>query len=215
MFAAAVLLLAAQAAAAAEVDVEARVQALAARGTLLHTRLMDAILQDPKMRFEWRRVGFAQGCRIFEESKADVARRHLPNLIPSTVAAIRKYIPPRRLTEVPALSFTYGGLQVYRRQVESELERTSGAEIASAVEDMRRTYVDRTRTLPSTQNPADNVVKPKGDIAAALGIKGTWNLDSPAQLGMACAELRIPPQLRPKITTGAPNVAPSPGAKKQ
>jgi hypothetical protein len=212
-----VLLLAAQGAAAAAVDVEARVQALAARGSLLHTRLMDAILSDPTMRTEWRRVGFAKGCRILYESKTDVAGRHLPNLIPSTVAAIHKYVPPQRLAELPTLSFTYGGLQIYRHQVESELDRTSGAEIASAVEDMRRTYSDRTRALPSTQNPADNVVTPKADIAAALGIKGAWNLDNPAQLGMACADLRIAPELRPKITTGAREltVVPPTGAKKQ
>jgi len=38
-------------------------------------------------------------------------------------------------------------------------------------------------------------------VAAALGIKGTYDLDDPAQLGLACAEFLISPGARPKIST--------------
>jgi hypothetical protein len=52
---------------------------------------------------------------------------------------------------------------------------------------MHQTFLERVQAIPTTRNAADNVVTPKPDIAAA-------------RLGIACAELLIPPQLCPTIT---------------
>lgn len=181
---------------------DARIRALAERGSLISSRLDNAILQDPEMRAQWRRVGFETGCLTFAAVEKEVKARHVPDLVEPTIAAIRKYVPQERLDRMPALSFSYGGLQVYRARIENELNRTSASLFARAVQDMRRAYGERVRALPTTSNPADNIVMPKADLAVALGIKGAWDLDNAAHLGMACAELQIPPQIRPTITTG-------------
>jgi hypothetical protein len=184
---------------------DARLRALAERGSLITSRMSDAVLQDPAMRAEWRRVGFEKGCLAFASAEKEVKARHLPLLVEPTIAAVRKFVPQERLDRLPALSFSYGGLQVYRARVEQELGRTSGGLIADAVEDMRRNYQAQVKALPTATNPEANVVIPKADIGAALGVKGAWDLNNPAQLGMACAELRIPPGVRPQINVGAKN----------
>lgn len=45
------------------------------------------------------------------------------------------------------------------------------------------------------------------DIAEAVGLHGPYDLDNPAHMGMACADLLIPADKRPAITT---SLAPSP-----
>jgi hypothetical protein len=52
---------------------------------------------------------------------------------------------------------------------------------------MHQTVLERVPTIPTTRTAADNAVTPKPSIAAA-------------GLGIACAELLVPLQLRPKIT---------------
>ena len=74
---------------------------------------------------------------------------------------------------------------------------------ARARSELRSGILIQTRPLPTETNPAANVVMPRPASAAALDIKGAWNLDNPAQMAMACAEQLVSPHMSPQITTGA------------
>jgi hypothetical protein len=154
------------------------------------------------MRAEIRRVGFAIGCSTVDDVSKAVVARHATALEQGLAEAIRKVIPEGRLMEAKAASFLVAPLAAYQRPVERELERSGAATLASAREDMRKSFLTRSRAIPATANPADNEVMPKADVAAALGVRGPWDLDNPSQMAFACAEQRMSPNLRPTITTG-------------
>ena len=98
-------------------------------------------------------------------------------------------------------------MHVYTRRIDNELDRTASASLNAAYSAMRAAFLKRTSEFPAIGNPAGNIVMPKADIAAVFGLKGPYDLDNPAHLGMACAEALIPAPLRPTITTSP---APSP-----
>jgi len=179
---------------------------LAIRESRLSRRLSPLIYDDPSMRAEIKRVGFEKGCRALDDSRREIGLRFAPALAPATVAAIRKIVPEPQLSEMRFRSFVTGPMHVYTRRIDIELERTASESLNAAYSAMRAAFLKRTRAFPATGNPADNIVMPKSDITAAVGLKGAYNLDNPAHLGMACAELLIPAPLRPTIrATPAPS----------
>lgn len=179
---------------------------LAIRESRLPGRLYRLIYDDPSMRAEIRRVGFEKGCRAIVDGKRQVSLQFVPALVPATVAAIRKVVPEPRLSEMRFRSFISGPMRVYARRIDDEIDRTASASLRMAYEAMRIAFLQRTHQLPATKNPKDNVIMPRADIAEAVGLQGPYDLDNPAHLGMACADLLIPAEKRPAITT-----SPTPG----
>ena len=57
---------------------------------LLRDTIINAIYDDPAMRAEIRRVGFANGCRAVASSRREVAINFNPQMVPVTVAALRR-----------------------------------------------------------------------------------------------------------------------------
>jgi hypothetical protein len=187
---------------AAGMSVDERIAALARREAAGSGRIESAIFDDAAMRAEVRRVGFASGCSIVGDIGRQVAARHAAALEPGIARAIRNVIPAQRMAEARAISFLVGPLTSYQGRVSAEVERTGGEQLARARNDMRRTFLARSRPLPTAADPNANRVAPRPDVAAALGHRGNWNLDDPAQMRFACMEQRISPQVRPRITTG-------------
>lgn len=181
---------------------------LASNESRLPGRLKDVIFEDPAMRKEIRRVGFEKGCRAMAESRREVSQRYNAALIPATVAAIRKFVPEPQLSLMRPRSFVTGPLTIYKARIEGEIDRSAPAILAAAYSAMRDAFLKRTKTYPSQTQPAGNIVMPKPDLAVAVGMTGPYNLDDPAHLSMACIELLISPDKRPKITT-EPRSAPS------
>lgn len=180
---------------------------VAVRESPLPQRLRNLILDDPAARAALRRVGFPAGCKALGASQRAVSDRHAAALAPFVVAAIRATVPAARLAEMPVLSFYVGPLQVYKSRVVAAVERSAAPLLATAEREVRADFAQRVRALPSMRDPAVNVVRPRADVAAALGMRKPYDLDDPAQLGLACAELSIDPAARPTITTGAPRPA--------
>jgi hypothetical protein len=183
-------------------SVDQRIDVLAQHEARGRTRIYSAIFEDPAMRAEVRRIGFATGCSTVNGAGKEVIGRHAPALQAEIARAIRTVIPTERLAEARALSFLAMPLNIYQRRVERELERGGGAVLTLARDDMRRAFLARSKALPTSSDPADNKVLPRPDVAAALGHRGYWDLDNPAQLAFACADLLISPSVRPTITTG-------------
>jgi len=183
-------------------SVDRRIALLSANDGLVGSRIERAVYEDPAMRAEIRRVGFARGCGAVGLASREVRDRNAEMLRAATAAAIRRAIPEQRLAEARPVSFVAGPLANYSNRVQRELERSSAQLLADMAGEMRRGFLDRTRPMPTTANDADNNIAPRPDIAAALGIGDYWDLDSPTQLAMACIEQRISPRLRPTITTG-------------
>ncbi|MCI4589334.1 hypothetical protein MOK15_04385 [Sphingobium sp. BYY-5] len=170
------------------------------------SRLYRVIYDDPSMRAEIKRVGFEKGCRAVAESKRQVSRQFVPSLVPATVAAIRKIVPEPHLSEMRPRSFIVGPMRIYTKRIDDEIDRTASPLLMATYAAMRAEFLGRMRELPTSRNPEDNIVMPKTDIAAFGSLNGAYDLDNPAQLGMACADFLIRPEQRPTITT-----APSPG----
>ena len=193
-----------------------RVAVLAASNVGL-VRLRTVVYDDPALRAELRRVGLAAGCEGAKRADYEVTARHEAQLRPALEQAIRQVIPPEKLEEARALSFLTMPLLPYQARVAAAYERAGAAPLAQARQDMRETFLGYTKSLPPA-GPGANDITPRADIAAALGVRAKWDLDNPAQLGMACAEQTMPPDLRPTITTGSPAVSglvvvPPPGRK--
>lgn len=182
-------------------SVEQRISLLAAEYGPAPRIIERVVYNDPALRAEIRRVGFARGCDAVGSARREVGTRHVEGLRTAYAAAIRTVIPVQRLAEARPVSFVAGPLSIYGRRVEDEVERSAAPLLAVVAEDMRRTFLARTGPTPTTTNEADNRIAPKGDIAAALGIGAHWDLDNPNHMSMACIEQRMPPHLRPTITT--------------
>lgn len=177
---------------------------LLASGSILHSRLGWLILDDPALRGELRRVGFDKGCRALATSRNEVAARFASELAPATSAAIRKIVPAERIDAANPRAFLVGPMTVYRDRIANELGNTAGDTLARAETDVRAGFLQRTRSQPDVSDPKANIVVPRPDIARALNLGATYDLDNPAQLGMACAELLISPANRPAISGGGP-----------
>jgi hypothetical protein len=206
-----VILLAALAAAqvvavpgAAGLSVDQRIAVLAEQEARGGNRIEDAIFDDPAMRAELRRVGFAKGCATVDAARKQVIGRHKAILQAEIDRTIRKVIPAERIAEARALSFLAAPFVYYQGRVERELEKSAAPALARARDDMRQTFLALSKPMPTTRNAGDNEVLPKPDVAAALGHRGAWNLDDPAQAAFACIEQRISPSARPTLTTGEP-----------
>jgi hypothetical protein len=183
-------------------SVDQRIALLSAGASRTTSRIERVVYRDPALRAEIRRVGFVRGCDAVGVAGREVRDRHAEALRAALAAAIRGAVPARILAEARPVSFVAGPLATYGRRVEEQLERSSGPLLADLAEDMRRSFLARTAPMQATANEADNRIAPKPDIAAALGIGDHWDLDNPNQIAMACSEQRIPPHLRPTITTG-------------
>ena len=184
--------------------IDQRIAHLAESEASLATRIERPVLEDPAIRAEFRRIGFATGCSVFGQSRREVVPRHVPDLIPHFDAAIRKLIPAEQIAKARFLSFLASPLIGYHRRVADSAERTAEAELASATADLRTTFLSRTAAVQTNGDPAANVVVPRADIARALGVDGPWNLDNPNHVALACAEQLIPPDRRPLISGGGP-----------
>lgn len=180
---------------------DASLERLALAESRVPLRLSDVVYDDAGLRAEIRRIGFEKGCRAVADSRREVSAVFAPKLVPATVAAIRHVVPAERLNEMRVLSFFMGPLRVYTSRIETELDATAGPLLQSAYAAMRESFLARATAMPTVQDASANRVMPKADIAAAVGIKGAYDLDRPAQLGMACAELLISPSVRPTIST--------------
>jgi hypothetical protein len=167
----------------------------------LPLRLSSLVYDDARLRAEMKRIGFQKGCRAVRDSRRDVSEEFVPKLVPATVVAIRRVVPAERLNEMRLLSFVVGPLQIYKSRVDAELDATAGPILQSAYDAMRSSFTARTKGIPTEQHESANVVAPKADVAAALRLKGAYDLDNPAQLSLACAELLISPGARPTIST--------------
>lgn len=180
---------------------DAALERLAAVESRLPFRLNSLVYNDAGMRSEIKRIGFEKGCRAVRDSQRDVSAGYVPKLVPATVAAIRQVVPAERLNDMRMLSFVVGPLQIYKGRVDAALEATAGPILQSAYDAMRASFMARMKVIPTERHHAANDVAPRADVAAAVGITGAYDLDNPAQLGLACAELLISPGARPKIST--------------
>jgi hypothetical protein len=181
-------------------SVERRVAVLAATNVGI-VRFRAVVYEDPALRAELRRVGFATGCALAKRAAYEVTARHEPALRPPLEQAIAQVVPTQKIEEARALSFLVMPLLPYQARVIAAYKRTAAAPLAEARRDVRRTFLGYARPLPAA-DPAANEIMPRPDIAAALGVRGKWDLDNPLQLEMACAEQTISPTIRPTITTG-------------
>jgi hypothetical protein len=183
-------------------SVEQRV-ALLARTYGPSSRLIERVIfDDPAMRAEIRRIGFARGCDAAVSARREVGDRHAAALRAAYVDAIRRVIPEQMLAQARPVSFVAGPLTIYSGRVEREVQRSAAPLFAVIAADMRRSFLARTGPMAATTDEADNRIVPRRDIAVALGIGVYWDLDNPNHLAMACIEQRISPSLRPTITTG-------------
>jgi hypothetical protein len=167
---------------------------------LLTNRLTRTVTDDSELRAAMRRVGFVSACDALAATRREVGRRHIERFGRTAVAMIRRMIPAERLAGARFISFVQMPLATYRGRIENALERDGVFTAAQA--DMRATYLARLTAMPATDDPDANVIIPRADIARALSVSGPWNLDDPAQVGMACAEQLIPPDRRPTISGG-------------
>ncbi|MCW6530756.1 hypothetical protein NED98_10920 [Sphingomonas sp. MMSM20] len=174
---------------------------LATRESRLQQYLSKAFYEDPEMRAEFKRVGFANACRAVADSRREVAVEFVPALVPATVAAIKKIVPEQRLAEARPRSLSVGPLWIYAERIDEEIKRTAPEILASATAAMRKSFLKRTSPYATTRVAADNIVRPRADIAGAVGLKDTYDLDNPAQIRLACAEFLISPRDRPTITS--------------
>ena len=182
-------------------SVDERVSLFAAREARMRNRIEWAIFDDAAMRAEVGRIGFARGCELVDRAGKEVVERHAAVLEAEIAEAIRETVPAERIAQARIMSFLVSPLTAYRGRFEKALEEGAADALTAAKEDMRRTFLAASTPLPSTANPADDEVAPKPDMAASLGLEGSWDLDRPEQLSLACAEHRISPRLRPTITT--------------
>jgi hypothetical protein len=167
----------------------------------LFPRLNSLVYNDARLRSEIKRIGYAKGCRAVHDSRREVIDEYGPRLVPFTVTAIRHVVPAERLNGMRVLSFLALPLVIYERRIDAELDMTAGPILRSADVAMRAVFDARTKVIATERNHSVNVIAPKADVAAAVGIKGTYDLDDPSQIGLACAELLISPGARPKIST--------------
>jgi hypothetical protein len=174
---------------------------LAARESRLPGRLNRLIYDAPSMRAEIKRVGFEKGCHAIADSRREVSLQFVPALVPPTVAAIRKIVPEPRLSETRPRSFVFGPMRIYANRIDEEIDRTASDVLTTAYDAMRTAFLTRTHGMATTRNPADNIIMPRPDIAAFGSLNGPYNLDNPAHLSMACADLLTPADRRPTITT--------------
>jgi hypothetical protein len=184
-------------------SVEQRIAYLAESQARFSHPLELSIYGDAEMRAEIRRVGFARGCEILHRAGRETALRYAPLLKPYYEAAIRHRIPAQIIGEARIVSFLATPFTIYQRRVAEDAEQSGAALFAQARSELRSTILTQTGPLPTEADPAANVVMPRPDMAAALDLKGAWDLDNPAQMAMACSEQVIPPHMRPQITTGA------------
>jgi hypothetical protein len=176
---------------------ETQLREIATRAASSGFFLADVIYDDPKMRAEIRRVGFANGCAIIYNSFNEAYIRHADALLPLFVEATRKAVPLFRLRVHPM-----SNALMYGRRIKNDVENSGLPAIAAAQDDMRRTFVSYSAKLPTVRNQSVNLVKPKSDLAKALGVTGNWDLDKSTHLQMACVEQAISPRNRPTISTG-------------
>lgn len=167
----------------------------------LFPRLKSLVYNDARLRSEIRRIGYAKGCRAVHDSRHEVMEEYGPKLVPFTVTAIRHVVPAGRLNGMRVLSFLAMPLTIYQGRIDVELEMTAGPILQSADVAMRAVFKARTKVIATERSHSANVIAPKADVAAAVGIKGTYDLDDPSQISLACAELLISPRARPKIST--------------
>lgn len=174
------------------------------RSGVIGPRLMNVIKNDPALRAEIRRVGFEKGCRAMADSSREVTDRYGEILKPEMLAAIRDSVPTEVLAGPNYLTFLGGPLIGFRRRITTLFERAGAEKLAAADAEVRDAFLKRTRPQPDTTDPSANIVKPRDDINAVFGYGASYDLDHPAQLGLACSDLLIHPAVRPKITVGPP-----------
>ena len=191
-------------------SLDQRVELLADFEATNRYRLETAIFEDPEMRAEIRRVGFARGCGAVDEASRSVAPRHAEALRPYAAQAIRTVIPAQYLQQARVVTFLVMPLSMYSARVEARIAQLAAEPLGVARRDMRAAFVRIASALPTSTQPQDNIVMPRADIAAALGQNGPWDLDNMAQLHFACSDARISPAIRPTFTTG-----PQPGEQPQ
>lgn len=179
---------------------DAALERLATVESRLPLRLGHVIYDDARLRAEIKRIGFEKGCHAVDDSRRAVSEVFVPKLVPATVAAIRQVVPAGTLNEMRVLSFVVGPLRVYAVRIGDALDASAGPILESAYAAMRESFAARAKLIPTAQEPSANLVAPKADVAAALGLGGRYDLDNPVQLAFACAELLISPNLRPKIS---------------
>jgi hypothetical protein len=179
-----------------------RIAYLAVSEARMARRLEDAVYEDPTMRAEIKRVGLTRGCDALASASKESIALFAGVLAPHFESAIRLNIPAQRINDARFLSFSAMPFASYRHRVVEQAERSGSADIARARADLRERFLQRTRPIETTRNDADNVVMPRPDTGAALGIAGPWNLDKPSQLAMACIEHTIRPEARPEIIVG-------------
>jgi hypothetical protein len=184
-------------------SIEERVAILAESAAANSGRVESVVFDDPTMRAEVRRVGFKAGCMAVAESSREVINRHLPLLRPYAVQAVRAAIPEQRLAEATHISFIAPPLTMYSGRVKAKLDEIAAGPIAAARADMRAAFLKRTAKSPDSGEVAEQSIKPRQDISAALGLNGRWDFNNPAHMSLACMELRISPAVRPKISGGS------------
>jgi len=176
-----------------------------ARLALVESRLLPRlnalIYSNARLRSEIKRIGYAKGCRTIYNSRREVIDEYGPKLVPFTVTAIRHVVPAGRLNDMRVLSFLAMPLTIYRDRIDAELDMTAGSILQSADVAMQALFNARTKGIATERNHSANVIAPKADVAAAVGIKGAYDLDDPSQLSLACAEFLISPNARPEIST--------------
>jgi hypothetical protein len=173
----------------------------AARENPVSSWASSAIIDDAAMRAEIRRVGFANGCQIMAETRDAIKGRYSTAIVPFMISAVRDIVPADRLDEMPILSFLVGPMLIYQARIRDRLDQDAAPIRTAAVAEMRKSFLERTTALPTTNDLNANHIMPKADIAKALGKTGPYDLDKPADIGLACADLRISPDQRPVIMT--------------
>ena len=182
--------------------VEQRVDYLAEGQARFAQPVSHALYEDPKVRAEIRRIGFLNGCKLVEQARKGVLDAHFDQLKTGYAAAIRKTVDENMLKTARFLSFNASPLMSAGFRLRREAERSMASEFATIRVELPKRFFELSGQLPTNNDPAANRIKPRADIAGALGITGDYDLDSAGYLGLACAEAMIDPKIRPQISGG-------------
>ncbi len=184
-------------------SVEQKIDYLAAGQARFAEPVSSALYDNPEVRAEIRRVGFLKGCQLVSQARKDVLAVHFSTLKAGYTAAIRKTVDENMLKAARFLSFNASPLTRASFRLRRESERSLAPEFAAIRIELSKRFFEISSPLPTETDPAANRIKPKADIAGAMGIAGDYDLDNPGYLGLACAEALIDPKYRPHISGGS------------
>src|SRR3546814_17588594 len=86
------------------------------------------------------------------------------------------------------LSFNASPLMSASFRLQREAERSMASEFATIRVELPKRFFELSGQFPTNNDPAANRIKPKPDVAGALGITGDYDIDNAGHIGLACDE---------------------------